>query len=140
MRKTQWACKIIHAHLIEINKLISRSLIFKKLIFLNVSICKEVKISSRCKWLNLSMLILTDKQTITQFYKNQWDIKWEIYKKCIADINIILAQRSHLFKKLIRIHNDFQNIESILTIYIRIECIELNVYLHSRNILSADSS
>ncbi len=44
IQKTQRACKIIHAHLIEINKLISRSSIFKKMTFLNVSIRKKAKI------------------------------------------------------------------------------------------------
>ncbi len=36
-------------------------------------------------------------------------------------------------------YNDFQKIENTLAIHIRIERIELNVYLHLRNILSANS-
>ncbi len=52
-QKTQWACKIIHAHLIETNRLIFRFSIFKKMMFLNVSIHEEAKIQFRCKQLDL---------------------------------------------------------------------------------------
>ena len=52
-QKTWWACKIICAHLIKTNRLISRFSIFKKITFLNISIRKEAKIQSRCKRLNL---------------------------------------------------------------------------------------
>ncbi len=55
-QKTWWACKIIHAHLIKTNRLISHFSIFKKMTFLNVSIREEAKIQSRCKRLNLLML------------------------------------------------------------------------------------
>ena len=61
------------------------------------------------------------------------------YKKCIANINIISAQRFHLFNKTIKMHDDLQKIENILAIYIKIECIDLNIYLHLRNILSMNS-
>ncbi len=74
-----------------------------------------------------------------QFHKSQWDFQWKNYKKRIADINAIFVQRSHLFKKLVKMYNDFQKIENTLAIHIRIERIELNVYLHLRNILSANS-
>ncbi len=62
------------------------------------------------------------------------------YKKCITDINIISAQRFHLFNKMIKMHDDFQKIESILAIYIKIECINLNIYLHLKNVSSMNSS
>ncbi len=52
-QKTQWACKIIHAHLIETNRLISCFSIFKKMTFLNASIHEEAKIQSRREQLNL---------------------------------------------------------------------------------------
>ncbi len=107
--------------------------------FLNVSIHKKAKIQSRCKWLNLLMLIQTSECAIAQFHKSQWDLWWENYKKCIADINTSFAQRFHLFKKSVRMRDNFQKIKSTLAIYIRIERIKLNVYLHSRNILSVNS-
>jgi len=138
-QKTWWACKIIHAHLIKTNKLISRSLIFKKMTFLNVSIRKRAKIQFRCKWLNLLMLTQTSKRAIAQFHKSQWDLWWKNYKKCITDINTFLAQRFHLFKKSVRMRDDLQKIKSILATYIRIKRIKLNVYLHSRNVSNVNS-
>ncbi len=107
--------------------------------FLNVSICEEVKIQSKCRWYNVSMLISMNEHAIAQFHRNQWNLQWENYKKCIADINVIFAQRFHLFKKSVRMHNDFQKIESMLAIYIKIECIEFNVYLHLKNISRVNS-
>ncbi len=140
IQKTQWACKIIHAYLIKINRLIFCFSIFKKITFLNVSIHKRAKIQFKCRWLNLLMLIQTSEHAIAQFHKSQWNLQWENYKKCIADINASFAQRFHLFKKSVRMRDDFQKIESILAIHIRIERMKLNVYLHSRNVLSANSS
>ncbi len=68
--KIQWACKIIHAHLIKTNRLISRFSIFKKMMFLNVSIHKEAKIQSKCKRLNLLTLTQMSERAIAQFHKN----------------------------------------------------------------------
>ncbi len=138
-QKTRQACKIIHAHLIKTNKLISCFSIFKKMTFLNASICKEAKIQFRCRWLDFLMMIQTSKRAIAQFYKSQWNLRWENYKKRIADINASFAQRFHLFKKSVKMRNDFQKIESILAIYIRIERIKLKIYLHSRNMSSVNS-
>ncbi len=73
------------------------------------------------------------------FSIDQWDFKWENYKKCIADINVTFTQRFHLFKKSIKMHDNLQKIKSTLVIYIRIKYIELNVYLHSRNVLNMNS-
>ena len=109
------------------------------MMFLNVSICEEVKIQSKCRWYDVSMLISMNEHAIAQFHRNQWNLQWENYKKCIADINVIFAQRFHLFKKSVRMHNDFQKIESKLAIYIKIECIEFNVYLHLKNISRVNS-
>jgi len=139
-QKTWWACKIIRAHLIKTNKLISRFSIFKKMTFLNVSIREEAKIQSKRKWLDLLTLIQTSKRAIAQFHKSQWNLQWENYKKRIADINASFAQRSHLFKKSVKMRDDLQKIKSILAIHIRIKHIKLNVYLHLRNMLSANSS
>ncbi len=95
----------------------------------------------RCRWFNFFMTIsISDSITITLYHKSQWKQWWEKYKKCIADINVISAQRSHLFNKMIKMHDDFQKIESILAIHIRIKCINLNVYLHLRNVSSMNSS
>ncbi len=70
-QETQWACKIIRAHLIKINQLISHFSTFKKTTFLNVSIHKEAKIQSKCRWLDSSMLISTSEHAIAQFHKSQ---------------------------------------------------------------------
>ena len=139
-QKIQWACKIIHAHLIKTNKLISRSSIFKKMTFLNASIREEAKIQSRRERLDLLMTTQTSERVIAQFHKSQWNLRWKNYKKRIADINAFLAQRSHLFKKSVKMRDDFQKIKSILATYIRIERIELKIYLHLKNMSSANSS
>ncbi len=107
--------------------------------FLNVLIHKEAKIQFRCKRLNLLMLTQMSECAIAQFHKSQWDLQWKNYKKRITDINASFAQRSHLFKKSVKMRNDFQKIKSILAIYIRIERIKLNVYLHLRNVSSVNS-
>ena len=138
-QKTRWACKIIHAHLIETNRLISHFSTSKKMTFLNVSIRERAKIQFRCRQLDLLMSTQTSERAIAQFHKSQWDLQWKNYKKRIADINASFAQRFHLFKKSIRMHDDLQKIESILATHIRIKRIELNVYLHSRNILNANN-
>jgi len=140
IQKTWWVCKIICAHLIKTNKLIFRFSIFKKITFLNASICKEAKIQSRRKRLNFLMMIQMSKRVIAQFHKSQWNLWWKNYKKCIADINAFFAQRFHLFKKSVKMRDDFQKIKSILATYIRIERIKLKIYLHSRNVLNANSS
>ncbi len=85
------------------------------------------------------MISISNNIAIMLYYKDQWKQWWEKYKKCIADINITSAQRFHLFNKMIKMHDDFQKIESILAIHIKIERINLNVYLHLRNILSMNS-
>jgi len=58
-------------YLIKINRIISCSLIFQKMTFLNVSICKRTKIQSRCRRLNLLTLIQTSECAIAQFHKSQ---------------------------------------------------------------------
>ncbi len=80
------------------------------------------------------------ERAIAQFHKSQWNLWWENYKKRIADIDAFFAQRFHLFKKSIKMRDDFQKIESILTTHIRIERIELKIYLHLKNMSSANSS
>ena len=37
-------------------------------------------------------------------------------------------------------HDNFQKIKNILAIYIKTKCIELNVYLHLKNILNVNNS
>ncbi len=109
------------------------------MMFLNVSIREETKIQFRCKQLNFLMMTQTSEHAIAQFHKSQWDLQWENYKKRIADINAFLAQRFHLFKKSVKMCNDFQKVESILATHIRIKRIELKIYLHLRNMLSVNS-
>ncbi len=79
---------------------------------------------------------ISDSIAIVLYHKDQWKQWWEKYKKCIADINATSAQRSHLFNKMIKMRDDFQKIESTLAIYIRIKRIDLNIYLHLRNVSS----
>jgi hypothetical protein len=96
---------------------------------------------SKCRWFNFFMMIsISNNIAITLYHKDQWKQWWEKYKKCIADINIISAQRSHLFNKMIKMRDDLQKIESIFATYIKIKRIDLNIYLHSRNVLSMNSS
>jgi len=99
-----------------------------------------VKIQLKCKWLVLIATILTsDSIIIAQYHRNQWKQWWEKYRKCIVDVYIILTQRLHLFNKMIKMQNDFQKVESTFIIYIKIECIDLNAYLHFKNVSNADS-
>ncbi len=96
---------------------------------------------SKCRWFNFFMMIsISNNIAIILYHKDQWKQWWEKYKKCIADINIISAQRSHLFNKMIKMRDDLQKIESIFATYIKIKRIDLNIYLHSRNVLSMNSS
>ncbi len=124
----------------NVNHIIFCFFIIKKVMFLNNLIQEEAKIQSKCKWLTFAAIISTsDSIAIAQYYRSQWKQWWEKYRKHIADVYIILTQRLHLFNKMIKMQNDFQKIESTFIIYIRIERINLNVYLHFRNISDADS-
>ncbi len=125
----------------RINHFIFRFSVIKKIVLLNTVIQEDIRMQSRRKWFDLfTMISISDSIAIMLYHKDQWKQRWEKYKKCIADVNAISAQRSHLFNKMIKICNDFQKIESILATYIRIKCINLNVYLHSRNVSSMNSS
>ncbi len=44
------ACELIHVHLTKVNHVISRLLIIKKIVLLNVFIQEDAKIQSRCRW------------------------------------------------------------------------------------------
>ncbi len=140
MQKIRQACKLIHAHLMSINCIISHFFIIKKVMLLNNSIQEDAKIQSRRKWLALAAMISTsDSIAITQYHRSQWKQQWEKYRKHIADVHIILTQRLHLFNKMIKMWNNLQKIKSTLVTHIRIECINLNVYLHFRNVSDANS-
>ena len=94
----------------------------------------------RCKQLVLAATISTsDSIAIMQYHRSQWKQWWKKYRKCIADVHVISTQRSHLFNKMIKMQNDFQRIKNTLVTYIKIECIDLNVYLHFRNVSDTDS-
>ncbi len=124
----------------KVNHIISYSFVIKKVTLLNNLIWEDAKIQLRCKQLVLAVMISTsDSIAIMQYHRSQWKQQWEKYRKCIEDVYIILIQRSHLFNKMIKMQNDFQKIESTFIIYIRIEHINLNVYLHFRNVSDADS-
>ncbi len=86
------------------------------------------------------MISTSDSIAITQYHKDQWNQQWEKYREHVADINVISAQRLHLSNKTIKMRDDLQKAESILAMHIRIKRIDLNAYLHSRNISGTNSS
>ncbi len=139
-QETKWAYKFIYAQLMKINHLIFCSSVIKKVLLLNTFIQENSRMQFKCKWFDLFMMTsISDSIIIALYHKNQWEQWWEKYKKCIADVNIISVQRFHLFNKIIKMCDDLWKIESILVIYIRIECINLNIYLHARNISSMNN-
>ncbi len=124
----------------NVNCIISRSFVIKKVMLLNNLIQEDAKIQSRCKQLVLAAMISTnDSIAIMQYHRSEWKQWWEKYRKCIADVHVILTQRLHLFNKIIKMQNDFQKIENTFVTYIKIECIDLNAYLHFKNVSDADS-
>jgi len=135
------ACELIRARLTKVNRVISRSLVIKKIVLLNVFIQEDVKIQSRCRWHTLFFTIIStsDSIAIMQYHKDQWNQQWEKYRERVADVNAISAQRSHVSNKMIKMHDDLQKAESILAMHIRIERIDLNAYLHSRNVSGMNS-
>ncbi len=135
------ACKLIHAHLTKVNHVISRLLIIKKVMLLNILIQEDTRIQMRCKWLLLSATaLISDSIVIAQYHKNQWNQRWKNYRNCIANVNVTSTQRLHLFNKMMKMRDDLQKAKSILATYIRTECIDLNAYLHFRNISDMNSS
>ncbi len=135
------ACKLIRAYLTKVNHIISRSLVIKKIVLLNVFIQEDAKIQSRCRRRSFFFTISTsDSIAIAQYHKDQWNQRWEKYRERVADINIISAQRLHLSKKMIKMRDDLQKAKSILAMHIRIKRIDLNTYLHSRNVSGTNSS
>ena len=141
MQEIRQACELIRARLTRVNRVIFRSLVSKKIVLLNVFIQEDAKIQLRCRQCFLFFTISTsDSIAIAQYHKDQWNQRWEKYRECVADINAISAQRSHLSNKMIKMHDDLQKIESILAMHIRIKRIDLNAYLHSRNVSDMNSS
>ncbi len=136
------ACKLIRAHLTRDNRVISHSLVIKKIVLLNVFIQEDAKIQSRCRQhiLFFTMISTSDNIAIMQYHKDQRNQRWEKYRERVADINVISAQRLHLSNKMIKMRDDLQKAESILIMHIRIERIDLNTYLHSRNVSDMNSS
>ena len=134
------ACELIRACLTKFNRVISRSLIIKKVVLLNNSIREGTRIQMRRRWLFLSATAsISDSIAIAQYHKDQWNQRWEKYRERVADINAISAQRSHLSNKMIKMRDDLQKAESILATHIRIKRIDLNAYLHSRNVSDTNS-
>ncbi len=85
------------------------------------------------------MISTSNNIAITQYHKDQWNQWWKKYRECVANVNVISAQRLHLSNKMIKMHDDFQKAESTLAMYIRIEHIDLNVYLHFKNVSDINS-
>ncbi len=124
----------------KVNCIISHLLVIKKIVLLNVFIQQDAKIQLRCKWCFFFFMIsINDSIAIVQYHKDQWNQWWEKYREHVANINAILAQRLHLSNKMIKMCNDFQKAESILAMYIKIERINLNAYLHFKNISDMNS-
>ncbi len=142
MQEIRQACELIRARLTRVNRVISRSLVIKKIVLLNVFIQEDAKIQSRRRRYTFffTMISRSDSIAITQYHKDQWNQRWEKYRERVADVNAISAQRLHLSNKMIKMRDDLQKAESILAMHIRIERIDLNAYLHSRNISGTNSS
>ena len=140
IQKIRQACELIHVHLMSVNHIISHFLIIKKVTLLNNLIQENTKIQLRRKQSVLAVMISTsDSIAVVQYHRSQWKQQWKKYRKCIADVYVISTQRLHLFNKMIKMQNDLQKIESTLIIHIKIERIDLNAYLHFRNISDTDS-
>ena len=126
-QETRQECELIRARLVSFNRIIA--------------IREEAKIQSRRRQLALAATTLTsDSIAITQYHKSQWEHRWEKYRRCSADVNVTLAQRLHLLNKTIKMQNDFQKAESSLATHIQTERIDLNAYLHFRNVSGTDNS
>ncbi len=127
--------------ILTVNYIISHLLIIKKIVLLNIFIQEDAKIQSRCKWYIFFFITIStsDSIAIKQYHKNQWNQRWKKYRECVANINTISAQRLHLSNKMIKMCNDLQKVESILAMHIRIERIDLNTYLHFRNVSDMNS-
>ncbi len=139
-QETRWACKLICTQLMRINRFIFHFSVIKKIVLLNIFIQEDARMQFRCRWFDLSTTIsISDSIAIILYHKDQWKQWWEKYKKCIANINAISAQRFYLFNKMIKIRDNFQKAESTLATYIRIKRIDLNIYLHLRNVSSMNS-
>ncbi len=136
------ACELIRARLTKVNRVISRSLVIKKIALLNVFIQEDAKIQLRCRRhiFFFTMISTSDSIAITQYHKDQWNQRWEKYRERVADVNAISSQRLHLSNKTIKMRDDFQKAESILAMHIKIKRIDLNTYLHSRNVSDMNSS
>ncbi len=72
MQEIRQACKLIHVCLMRVNRVISRLLIIKKIVLLNVFIQEDAKIQLRCRWhiLFFTMISTSDNITITQYHKD----------------------------------------------------------------------
>ncbi len=141
MQEIKQACKSICIHLTKVIHVISWSLIIKKMILLNVFIWEDVKIQLRCRRriFFFTMISTSDSIAIAQYHKDQWNQRWEKYRECVANINAISAQRLHLSNKTIKMRDDFQKAESTLAMHIRIKRINLNAYLHFKNVSDMNS-
>ena len=125
----------------KVNHVISCLLIIKKIVLLNVLIQEDAKIQLRCRRCTFFVTIISTSNNIaiTQYHKDQWNQRWKKYRERVTNINIISAQRLHLSNKMIKMRDDFQKAESILAMHIRTERIDLNVYLHFRNVSNMNS-
>ncbi len=111
------------------------------MILLNVFIQEDAKIQLRCKWCILFFIMIStsDSIAIAQYHKDQWNQWWKKYRERVADVNAISTQRLHLSNKMIKMRDDLQKAESTLAMHIRIERINLNVYLHFKNVSDMNS-
>ena len=65
MQEIKQACKLIHAHLTKVNCVLSRLLIIKKIILLNVFIQEDAKIQLRCRWYIFFFTMISTSDRIT---------------------------------------------------------------------------
>ena len=84
------ACELIHAHLTRVNHVISYSFIIKKVVLLNILIQEDTRIQMRHRWLSFfATALISDSIAIVQYHKNQWNQRWENYRKHIANYSCL---------------------------------------------------
>ncbi len=72
-QKIRQACKLIHAHLMKVNRVISCLFIIKKIVLLNVFIQEDAKIQLRCRRCIFFFIMISTSNSIAivQYHKDQ---------------------------------------------------------------------
>lgn len=81
----------------------------------------------------------TKETVISMYHFEQWEKKWELYRRRIPDAHATEAQRTALGRKTLRMREGLQKAESTLAMHIRTERIGLQSYLYTRNVPGVES-